>query len=377
MSEPSREQWAARATRAHVAMERAFGRADGGLRRDGRWHLPWTRAHLWPFTRALVARADLLGIDPTGAPPDLTAAIERQEAALERYWDPAGPAPAYASDLPPRWHGTDRYHDDNAWVGLALVQLERLAPAGRLGRIAQLWRFAQSGWARGVQAPHPGGVFWVQQGRGTGRRNHDRNTISTAPNAQLALHLRELAAQRPGAVGAGGADAPAPQEMVDWVQTALGDDGLFFDKIRGDGTIDRATWSYNQGSMLGAHVLLARRAPRGGASAEHHRSRAEAIARRSLTWLSDRLDTQPAAFHAIWFRNLLLLADVSCDEPLREAILKTLRGYARRSWDEHRQAGDLFLPPAARGRLTLLDQSALVQILALLAWPPERWGHLA
>jgi hypothetical protein len=217
----------------------------------------------------------------------------------------------------------------------------------------------------------------VQQGRGIGRRNHDRNAISTAPNAQLALHLSELAARRPGADGADAADAgPDPPAMVDWVHTALADGDLIMDKIRGDGTIDRATWSYNQGSMLGAHVLLARRAGNTPV-ADQHRDLAEAIARRSLGALADRLDAQPAAFHAIWFRNLLLLADLSCDEALRADILQTLRAYAQRCWEAHRQPGDLFLPPAARGRLTLLDQSAFVQVLALLAWPPESWAHLA
>ena len=377
MTGPSREEWAARAARAYAAMERAFGHGDGGMRRDGRRHLPWTRAHLWPFTRALVARADLLGLEPELRPPGLVGAIARQEQALARYWDPSGPAPAYASDIPPRWRGTDLYHDDNAWVGLALVELERLAPDGRLGRVAQLWRFARSGWDRRPEVPHPGGVFWVAQGRGIGRRNHDRNTVSTAPNAQLALHLSELVQQRPGAPG--GDEAPGPVEMIEWVQRSLGDGDLFFDKIRGNGSIDRATWSYNQGSMLGAQALLARAAAReaGTETAARHRDRAEAIARRSLAALADRLDSQPAAFHAIWFRNLLLLADLSTDDSLRETILATLRGYAEHAWTAHRRPGDLFCPPAARGRLTLLDQSAFVQILALLAWPPGSWGRLA
>ena len=37
--------------------------------------------------------------------------------------------------------------------------------------------------------------------------------------------------------------------------------GLFFDKLRGDGTIDETLWTYNQGSMIGANVLLARALP--------------------------------------------------------------------------------------------------------------------
>jgi hypothetical protein len=98
--------------------------------------------------------------------------------------------------------------------------------------------------------------------------------------------------------------------MYAWVNAALdaGRDGeqpgtgLYWDKLRGDGTVDRAQWSYNQGSMVGLNVLLARRGPGGPA----YLARAEAIARRALAhYASAGYDSQPAAFNAIFFRNLL------------------------------------------------------------------------
>jgi predicted alpha-1,6-mannanase (GH76 family) len=169
--------------------------------------------------------------------------------------------------------------------------------------------------------------------------------------------------------------------MYEWVLGALDESlgsetpgtGLFWDKLRGDGTIDRATWSYNQGSMVGLGVLLARSTP-GGSGAEPLRH-AEAIAAKALRRFAGSYERQPAAFHAIFFRNLLLLHDATGDEQLRAGILETMRGYADWAWSEARDSDDRFR--LTNGGPTLLNQSAIVQLLALLAWDPERYTLLA
>ncbi len=359
-----------RALRAYRAMQRQFWTRRGLYRREGRFHLPGTAAHLWPFIRAFVAVLDLAGIPGIADHFDPAGAIDAHLSALDRYWEPLGPWPAYSSDVAGTRLGGDRYYDDNAWVGLALVQLERMRPGtGRLARAADLYRFAAHGWDRRAGVPAPGGVFWVEQGRGIGRRNHDRNTVSNAPNAQLGLHLAEL-----GAAG----DGPAsPRDMYAWVNGALtaGAEpgaGLFWDKIRGDDSIDRALWSYNQGSMVGLNVLLARADP---ATAADHLYRAETIARRGLRHYQDRYDRQPAAFNAIWFRNLLQLHAATADTGLRADIMEAMRRYAERAWCEQRDSHDCF---RLAGRpASLLDQSAMTQVLALLAWEPGQYARLA
>ncbi|HET8978221.1 MAG TPA: glycoside hydrolase family 76 protein [Solirubrobacteraceae bacterium] len=377
--------FATRAVRAYTAMRRRFWTRRGHYRRDGCWRLPGSAAHLWPFARAFVATLDLAGVAPEHAGGfDADARIAEHLAALEQYWDPAGEWPAYSSDVAGTRFGGDRYYDDNAWVGLALVQLERMRPgAGRLPRAAELFRFAAHGWDRRTDVPSPGGVFWVQQGRGVGTRNHDRNTVSNAPNAQLGVHLAQLG--HPPAPDPTAAD---PLQMYDWVNLTLdagfsvlgtgtaggthGGDGLFWDKIRGDDSVDRALWSYNQGSMIGLNVLLARA---GGDAAAVHLQRAQAIARRALDHYAGRYFEQPAAFHAIFFRNLLLLHAATTDERLRHDILGAMRDYADHAWEERRRRDDCFALSA--GPLRLLDQSAMVQILALLAWSPANYEMLA
>ena len=313
-------------------------------RRDGKLRLPGTAAHLWPFSRTLVATLDLAGIgDDLTGDIDADAAVAARLKALERYWDPSGDPPAYSSDVRGARLGGDRYYDDNAWVGLALVQLERMRPgSGYLDRAEELFRFAaSSGWDRRA-VPNPGGVFWVEQGRGAGTTNHDRNTVSNAPNAELGLHLAELRDRRltaPGSIGAEG--------MYEWVlatldasrESDLPGTGLFWDKLRGDGTLDKTRWSYNQGSMIGANVLLARR---GGESGAEYLGRAEAIARKAL---------------AHFGRDGYVSPTRSTSAPL-SSVSRHLFHFSD-------------------GGVTLLNQSAMVQLLALLAWDPRAYGRLA
>jgi len=370
--------YASRAARAYAAMQSRFRTSDLTYRRDGLLHRPWTVAHLWPFARALVATLDLSGVhDGPPAQFDADAGIAEQLQTLERYWDVSGGVPAYSSDVLGTWLGGNRYYDDNAWVGLALVQLERMRPGGgHLDRATELFRFAQAGWDGRSNVPYPGGVFWVEQGVGVGARNHDRNTVSNAPNAALGLHLEELTGFQTGV-----AESIRPEDMYEWVNAALdvsrdGDcpaTGLFWDKLRGDGTLDPTFWSYNQGSMIGVNVLLARR---GGPAQAGYLARAEAIARKALRHFGDSgYQSQPPAFNAIFFRNLLLLHAASADDRLCTQIVEAMRTYADRAWHEHRTRSDCFRFPGHGA--TLLDQSAMVQMLALLAWDPAAYHKLA
>lgn len=370
--------YAGRAARAYDAMQKLFRRSDGLYRRDGRLHRPGTAAHLWPFARAIVATLDLAGIrEGLVESVDADGAIADRLKTLERYWEPGGGPGAYASDVLGSRFGGDRYYDDNAWVGLALIQLERMRPgAGCLDRATELFRFAVAGWDRRPDVPSPGGVFWVEQGRGEGARNHCRNTVSNAPNAALGLHLAELIG-----VPAWAHEPIGAEDMYEWVNAMLDASeepeqratGLFWDKVRNDGTPDKTIWSYNQGSMVGANVLLARQAGTGQAV---YLARAESIARKALRHFGSRgYESQPAAFNAIFFRNLLLLHAATSDAGLRTEIADTVRAYADGAWSKRRDRHDGF--HFSSGGVTLLDQSAMVQLLALLAWDPGAYRKLA
>lgn len=320
-------------------------------------------AHLWPFSQALIATILIAAIEDELTPPFAGKdAIDAHLAELERYWQGDGLPPAYSSDVAGSRLGGDRYYDDNAWVGLALVLLERVRPGwSRLDRAMATYEFGIRGWDE-----RDGGIFWVEQGRGLGRRNHDRNLVSTAPIAQLGLHLGEL-----GHLGALSrqeqyANAPlGPEQMYAWVLATLDESrgagergtGLFWDKVYGDGSIDRMQWSYNQGTMVGLNVALAC-AP--AVARADYLGRAEAIARKALSRLA--LSSQPPAFNAIFFRNLLTLHAASSDARLRDEIVSALRRYTEEL--------------SSKRPATLLDESARVQLLALLAWEPSAYLKL-
>ena len=173
-------------------MRRHLTRRDGLYRRDGRPRLPLAAAHLWPTARAFAGAVDLLGV-----PRDLLIGFDAESAvsahlrALEAYWDDTSPRPAYASDVIGSRFGGDRYYDDNAWVGLALVQLERLRPGhGHAQRAEALYRFAAAGWDTRPDAPSPGGVFWVEQSRGQGCPTTIATRCPTPPTPSLGCTLR-------------------------------------------------------------------------------------------------------------------------------------------------------------------------------------------
>jgi predicted alpha-1,6-mannanase (GH76 family) len=376
---------AARAVRAYAAMRRHFLRRDGLYRRDGRPRPPGMAAHLWPTARAFVAAVDLLGVRrDLRLGLDAASEVDAHLRVLENYWDDGAGQPAYASDVIGSRFGGDRYYDDNAWVGLGLVQLERLRPGrGHAERARALFRFAEHGWDARPDVPSPGGVFWVEQTpptRGAGVVNHDRNVVSNAPNAQLGLHLAELTGGAGGADGVdGGGDYARARDMYAWVNVTLDAGrasgapatGLFFDKLRGDGTLDETLWTYNQGSMIGANILLARQA---GVDAPYL-ARADAIAAKALRHYGATYAGRPAAFNAILFRNLLQLHAATADAGLRARIRSAMSAYAGLAWTARRDRHDRFR--FGRGGPTLLDQSAMVQVFALLAWDPADYRSLA
>lgn len=370
MTDGDRATYAERAVQAYQLMLSRFRKGNGLYRYDEGPPIR-SAAQLWPFARAFVATLDVAGIG-TALPGQLDTGglISEHLATLERYWDPTGPRPAYCSDITGPSRGGDRYYDDNAWVGLALIELERLRPgSGRLDRAQDLFQFAVSGWDQSR-----GGVFWCEQGRGTGTRNHDRNTVSNAPNAEIGLHLAELG--RPQDTAAIG-----PNQMYQWVLDNLDASrdgaspgtGPFWDKIRGDGTIDRAVWSYNQGNMIGATVLLARADP---GQRDAYLGQAEAMARNALHRFAGTYGQGNPAFLAIFFRNLLLLHHLTEDQELRADIIAAMSEFGEIAWSRAQQ-GRRGILGLGGGGPKLLEQSAFVQVLALLAWDPGSYDRLA
>ncbi|HLI16533.1 MAG TPA: glycoside hydrolase family 76 protein [Acidimicrobiales bacterium] len=279
-------------------------------------------ATLWPFANALAALCALAGTWPARS-ASRDEAVERLEhavAALDAYR--RGPGAYCSVVLPPLGPGGDLYFDDNAWVGLALLHEHDLTGAvASLERAAAIFELLARGWSDEEGWAHPGGIRWAEPAWSTGR-----TACSNAPAAALALRLYLL----------GGATRHLEwgRRLYGWVRRSLLTPAqLYADQIAPDGRVDGRIYSYNQGAMIGAGVLLAR------ASGRHrHLEEAASTARACLARLRAvrALDQQGPAFNAILARNLLLL---DAARPVPEAA-DLVRRYAARLW-RRQLAGNL------------------------------------
>ena len=134
--------------------------------------------------------------------------------------------------------------------------------------------------------------------------NTDRNTVTDGPAAELGVQLFRLTG-----------DATYLQFAAmayEWVRRCLlQPSGLYADHIRLHGVIDPALWSYNQGSMIGAGVLLYQATGNGG-----YLYQARQTAKAALAYFTvERLLSENPFFPAVYFRNLMYLDSVTHDPP--------------------------------------------------------------
>lgn len=354
-----------RARAARAALWANFVVSGQALFRERVPALPGDRpyAYLWPFGQGFAATLTTSGL-PGGDATALAHARQLHDSYFASYWDPASRPPGGAS-YPLAAGGGDKYYDDNAWDGLNLIELYRATgdPA-TLTAASQLFGFVSSGWDNDPTHPSPGGIFWTQW---TGNTTRDRNTISTAPAAELALELYGFTGDP--------AYLDWARRCFEWVERTLKDpaDGLYWDHIELSGRIEQTKWSYNQGTMLGAAALFYRYTGDTG-----YLNRATEIANASLAYYGagDRLWQQDPIFNAIYFRNLQLLG-LTAPNDQALGYLPLLTTYAERAWTQGRDPASNLFHFGRPGPVPLLNQAAAVQLFALLATSEAPAGGFA
>jgi hypothetical protein len=355
---------AARAVASYQALQRYLAVDDG----SGLYHERYPVAagdnaysYEWPFSQAHAATLDLTGLpgrQGAGFRPDLAA----RAAGQQHYWSAAGTTrlPGYASyPTAPYGTGGDFFYDDNEWVGLLDVQHYLMdGDQSALTHAEQVFTLVASGWDSDTSHADPGGVFWTQAGWSS-----DRNTVSNMPGAELGLRLYQITGQR--------SYLDWSLRMYDWTNRyLLSPDNLYWDHLGLSGTVEKTYWSYNQGVPVGVNILLYQ--------ITHDRTylgRAQAVANAAYDYYvrQARLATQPPYFNAIFFKNLLLLESVTGGHAYREAMA----GYAAQVWTDNRDPHTgLFTFDTDAGATEAIQQAAMTQIYAVLAWPPGRCGLL-
>ncbi|MDR0140117.1 glycoside hydrolase family 76 protein [Metabacillus idriensis] len=348
-----------RAVQSYEALQHYFYEEDSKLYLEEYPYLSGNPySYVWPFSQAMAGTIDLSGVPKIGS--DYEDDVQDRLKALELYWNEEKQPKGYDSYvLAPYGYGGDFFYDDNEWIGLEFIQLYKMTHQKKyLEKAKEIFDLVVYGWDDDPSHPAAGGVFWTQA-----NWSSDRNTISNAPGAELGFHLYELTGK--------GYYFHWAKKMYDWTnENMLAPNGLFWDHIDLAGTIEKTQWSYNQGVMIGANVLLYRITHK-----KEYLKRAEKIADASIAYYQEgeRLYKQPARFNAIFFKNLLLLEA----ETKNKEYFSHMQAYADRVWKEYRDPETGLFRFEGEQPITLLEQSAMVQIYASLAWKKKDYRKKA
>jgi hypothetical protein len=248
-----------------------------------------------------------------------------------------------------------RYYDDNAWIGLAAMQaFDATHDAKYLAHAERTFRMVRTG------QHDQGGLYWLESDR------QSRNTCSMAPAGELAMQLYEATGREQYLEFA--------KEQAAALEANLHmDNGLYADNLNDSGSLDRAVYSYNQGTPIGLNVQLYR-----ATGDRRYLATAKRTANAALEYFAkdDRLWKQAPVFNAIFFRNLLTLDAVAPDP----RYVAALDGYLDRVWREARNPDTGLFDQGGIGNYgtagSVIDQGALSQLYAIRALPREQWANL-
>jgi len=195
-------------------------------------------SYLWPFSGTMSATSALL---------EATKSSEYQKAidnkvlkGLEEYADSNREPWAYSSyinsELP-----SDRFYDDNIWIGIDYTDLYLATGEQKyLDKAKGVWKFIQSG----TDDKLGGGIYWCEQ------KKHSKNSCSNAPGSVYALKL--FMATKDSSYFKEG------RALYEWTKSNLQDstDYLYFDNKGLNGRIGRAKFAYNSGQMIQSASIL-------------------------------------------------------------------------------------------------------------------------
>ncbi len=314
--------------------------------------------YLWDFLNPFAATNFMAAIPGIG--DRYHSDMEARDRGITKYYDteetsPTGQSqpPAFASGVrPPLDSDQPTYYDDNAWVGLDFLQEYHLIhQLTDLARAESVFHFVVSGWDTRTNVACPGGVFWEDVA------NSPRNTVSNAPNAEVGLQIYQATHDPYYLTWA--------TRMYEWVRGCLmNSDGMYYDHLDDSGSVNTALWSYNQGTMIGAGVLLYRIT-----GDRTYLQQAEQTATASVSFYGSdgNLYHQPDVFNSIFFRNLFALAKINHDP----SYARMAASYADTAWLQNRQSNGLFADPDPTGGESRENQTApMAEIYALLAQSP-------
>lgn len=321
-----------------------------------------SNSFLWPFSQAIAATVSVAHLPGQQARASLSTGAQLH--GLEEYLSSAPPnavSSTEALQILPHYTATTAnaatdgttYYDDNDWVGIEMARLYELThDEAALALAEQILQFEQAGWSTSTKAVCPGGIPHSDS-----ETDDNRSTISTAPAAELAVQLYRIT-QNPGYLS-------FAETAYEWVHRCLlTSSGLYADHMEANGELDPELWSYTQGVMIGAGALLYQATGNGGYLDEAEATKVAALAACPL----EILGAENPFFASVFLRNLLYFDSIVHD-PTGAALANQ---YLSWSWNSLHEPNGLFLS-ADGSKTSLLEQSAVTQIYALLATDPSTY----
>lgn len=199
---------------------------------------PNAYSYLWPYSGTFSAVNILF---ETTKDAEYKRILDEQVlVGLEKYLDTKRMPAAYSSYVNEAPE-SDRFYDDNIWLGIDFTDTYLLTNEKQyLDKAELIWQFIQSG----TDDQLGGGIYWCEQ------KKTSKNSCSNAPGAVYALKL----------FIATGDSSYFHQGLAlyDWTKANLQDteDYLIYDNIRLDGSVDKRKYAYNSGQMLQAASIL-------------------------------------------------------------------------------------------------------------------------
>jgi hypothetical protein len=341
------------------AMQRFFYIQGTGLYREEPYSTPY--AFLFPFSQALAATVSASYI-PRQA-KNLAGELRLQLHGLGRYFktssvgssgsSPESTLASRASYTAAESGGTS-FYDDNEWVGIELMRVYKLDHnRAALAQAEQIMGFVMAGWQANTSERCPGGVPFSDGSSGA----TERNAVTNAPAAELGVQLYRVTQNV--------AYLQFAEMAYGWVRTCLLEaTGLYADHLEPEDELEPTEWSYNQGSMIGAGVLLYQ-----STRQRFYLEQASTTARAALaSFPLERLAGENPFFPAVFLRNLLYLESVTHKSSGRQLA----QSYVEYVWESLRLGSGLFLAGNG-GSPQLLEQATIAQIYALLSISPSNY----
>jgi hypothetical protein len=291
-------------------------------------------AYLWPLCGLVQAANEEEAL--TGK----TGYLDRVMMAIQAYYDPSAPAPAYGSYIV-KEKRDDRFYDDNQWIAIACLDAyERTKDKKYLEQGELVYRFMMTGF----DTIGGGGLYWKEKDLTT------KNTCSNGPGVLVSLQLYKATGIK--------TYLDTAILLYDWTRKhLLSSENVYYDNMKlPSREIDQRTYTYNTGTMLQSSVKLYEITGEKG-YLEHARNLAVGSLKKFF-----RNGRFPGHywFNVVLFRGYIALRKWDPDSK----YINAMKQDAQAIWEKEKDKNNLV---GKKENKELLDQAAVMEIFARLA----------